>query len=128
MEDFLKLKIYCSQPEEIVAAKNAVVRTLPPNLRKALNKVFLTYLRLYDVEGVFERFNDRTVGMILAEFDGETGPAPIEEGEIDGMKFKLFAPRKQSEEPLWVLRYSQEMCRELPTLNCCTWGVNGDRK
>ena len=100
MEDFLKLKIYCSQPEEIVAAKNAVVRTLPPDLRKALNKVFLTYLRLYDVEGVFERFNDRTVGMILAEFDGETGPAPIEEGEIDGMKFKLFAPRTQSEEPL----------------------------
>jgi hypothetical protein len=92
MEDYMSLKIVCSTLNEIVSALNAITPRLPLDIRKRLVNVYLFYSRNFGIAGVFERLNDRSVAAILSEFEPENDQSPIEEGELNGVRFKLFAP------------------------------------
>jgi hypothetical protein len=97
MEDYLSIKIESLPGQGIVEATNDIIRTLPIELKRQVNKVFSAYLRLYGVDRVYECLNNRTIGEILVNFDPKEDTRPIEEGERDGTRWRLFrAPDSDS--------------------------------
>jgi hypothetical protein len=84
--------IACAGAQEIQDAVSKVVDQLPRDLARQLRGVRNEYLIAYGWEGVFERFNGRTVAQILAEFQEPAHPPIVASGEIGGMRYTLHAP------------------------------------
>ena len=88
------LVIACSGPEKIRDAINEVRAKLSPEYRKRLAKVerqFISFkLSGYDLEGLHQRMNNRTVAQIIAEYELEPGPTPITSGQVGGVKYELY--------------------------------------
>lgn len=95
MHDPETVRLTCSSPAEIVGTCNEAVKQLSPPLRDKLNQAFSSYLQRFGIEGVFKRFNNRTVPQILAERDFEESSI-IASGESDGVKWTLHdAPKHE---------------------------------
>ena len=64
-------------------------------MARQLRRVRNEYLIAYDWEGVFERFNGRTVAQVLAEYREPTHPPIVASGELDGVRYTLYAPPEE---------------------------------
>lgn len=96
--DLNAVRISCSGWEQIVDAVNNATRALPKEIRKRLGNIFSNYLALYDLEGTYDRMNNRSVEQIFAQYRSEEKPPPVISGEVDGMSFRLYeAPCPPSE-------------------------------
>lgn len=73
-----------------MAAIKAVMPKLSPDERMRLSAIELHYLRVLKQEGLYERFNNRTVGQIFAEVNPAMMPKLIASGKIDGISYQLF--------------------------------------
>ena len=82
--------LYSENWEEIVGAVNQVARQLPPEVRGQFNTIKLHYLAAYDVRGLYDRVNGRTVTQVIAEYGDQEGPEVVEEGERDGVRYTLY--------------------------------------
>jgi len=86
--------IACSGPAMIRDAINEAREKISPEFRKRLAKVerqFISFkLSGYDLEGLYQRMNNRSVAQILAESDLEPQPTPIASGQIGGVKYELY--------------------------------------
>jgi hypothetical protein len=68
---------------------------VPPEIKKKMTDIMINYITSFGPEGVFERFNNRSIAQILAEY--EPGQADvIASGEEQGVKWRL-TKRKGSE-------------------------------
>src|SRR5262249_50535374 len=92
MEDLTSQVFYCERWEDIVRKYNAVIKTLPTDVRKRFSEAFLAFLQKYEMEEVYERLNNRTIGSILAEYDAMEVSKPIASGEKDGVSWALYDP------------------------------------
>ena len=89
MIDPSQVEISCGSVDGIVGACNDAVLKLSPTLRMKLNQVFSMYLHRFEIEGVFERLNNRTVAQILAECDSKNSNV-VASGERDGTEWTLY--------------------------------------
>lgn len=97
-EEFMEKVFCCATEMGIVAEHNRIVPTLPLELRMRIHKIWTAYLVSGGIELIFERFNNRSIGTILAEFEEVKVQRPIVAGEIDGVRFALHeAPDKSKE-------------------------------
>src|SRR5438876_188705 len=83
-------QVLCEGPHDVVSAMNAIIPTLPPDVRSQLNNVKLSYLQRYGVGGLYDRVNRKTVATIIAEFDEGNALQQIASGEIEGVRYELF--------------------------------------
>ena len=90
MEDSVSHRISCEGSQDIVRAMNAVMPKLPRDVRKRLHRLVLKYLHLDDLEGLYQRVNNRTVEEILARIVPGDDPTPIASGEVDGLRYELY--------------------------------------
>jgi hypothetical protein len=74
-----------------------VVAGLSPDVARQLKGVRNEYLIAYGWEGVFERFNGRTVAQVLVEYREPTHPPIVASGEIDGIRYTLYAAPEEGE-------------------------------
>src|SRR5262245_12210612 len=98
MSDIDKIVVSCKSWEDIGAAVSEAKRALPLETKKRLTKIFSSYLVRYDLEGVYERMNNRTVAQIFAEYQPEDLPE-VASGEVGGVKYHLYEapPRRVSD-------------------------------
>lgn len=59
-------------------------------MSRQLNLVKMHYWQLYDIEGICERVNNRTVSQILAEYALMDEPTRIASGQIPSTIFPLW--------------------------------------
>ena len=85
-----EVTIHCKDPDSIVAAINDVMPKLPKDVRRALNRAKLRVLQRFGKQGLYERFNDRTVASLLEEFESESRFAPIDRGEMREVRYELY--------------------------------------
>lgn len=85
--------ISCSSWREIVTAYNQIIKELEPEVRQQLGSVMENYLLAFDLEGVYERLNGRTVAQVLAEYREAAAPPLICSGELDGLRYTLYDAR-----------------------------------
>lgn len=84
------IAINCGSPDHIIGAVNDISPGLPDSVSRQLNYIKLVYWQRYGEEGLFGRFNNRTIGEILAEFEAYDHAMPIASGEIDGLRYQLY--------------------------------------
>jgi hypothetical protein len=87
--------ISAANSQEISAACSNIVAQLAPDVARQLKGVRNEYLIAYGWEGVFERFNGRTVAQVLAQYQEPTHPPIVASGEIGGMRYTLCAPEEK---------------------------------
>lgn len=102
MVDYRKLVFRFNGVGTISAAQRELIVKLPQEERRRFNRVYQYYLMTYGPHGFVERMNNRTVESILAEadsiesilaeVDSIDAPSPIESGERDGVRYRLFKP------------------------------------
>src|SRR6516165_3262096 len=89
--------ISCANAQEIADACSNIVAQLAPDVARQLRGVRNEYLIAYGWEGVFERFNGRTVAQVIAEYQEPAHPPIIASGELGGMRYTLYAPEDEGE-------------------------------
>ena len=92
MMDYDQIVVSCSCSEQLVRAINDIILDLPKPQRAELNDIFTHYVSKYGLDGAFDRMNDQSVKAIFEEFERfEKEPiVPVKEGEMDGIRYKLF--------------------------------------
>jgi hypothetical protein len=96
MPDLTKLVFSGSNLQEFGASYSRIAAKLSVDVRRKLATVFKSYFIAHDLEGVYERFNGRSVAQVLDEYKQPETPAVIAEGEIDGVRYTLHdAPPKR---------------------------------
>jgi hypothetical protein len=91
--------ISCADAQEIADACSNIVAQLAPDVARQLKGVRNEYLIAYGWEGVFERFNGRTVAQILAEYREPAHPPIGASGELGGLRYTLYAaPEEEGEQ------------------------------
>ena len=90
MADPVSHRISCERSQDIVRAMNAVMPKLPRDVGDRLDKLKLRYLQLDDLEGLYQRVNNRTVEEILAHIAPGDDPTAIASGEVDGLRYELY--------------------------------------
>src|SRR5262245_40749985 len=76
---------------------NSLIVTLPYSLRKRVSEVVLSYLVAYSDEETRKRLSGRTVAQVLADYQPPPGRAVVESGEVDGVRYTLYAPPSDQE-------------------------------
>src|SRR6516162_7358432 len=77
---------------------SAVLRALPPEIRKQLREISMEYTSLYGFDGLFQRIHTKSVAQIFREYE-PLDVKPIASGESEGVRFKLFkAPMSQTQD------------------------------
>jgi hypothetical protein len=89
--------ISCANAQEIQATCSKILDQLARNVARQLRGVRNEYLIAYGWEGVFERFNGRTVAQVIAEYQEPAHPPIIASGELGGMRYTLYAPEDEGE-------------------------------
>ncbi len=82
--------IACAGPEAVVGAMNALMPQLAPEIQKRLNEIKLSYLMRYNLIGLYERVNNKTIETVLAEYLSEPETNVIASGEKDGLRYELL--------------------------------------
>ena len=99
MSDYLKIRVSGATLNEFANAYTAALESAPPDVKKRLHTVRTNYLGAYGLDGFHKKLNNLTVKEILDKEQEaqETGRSNlITEGEVDGLRFKLFdAPKKK---------------------------------
>jgi hypothetical protein len=90
MVDVESPMIICKSALEVVGTMNALMPKLPPDVRKQLNMIKLSYLQRYGVDGLHSRVNDRTVAAILTEFQEADLLRQVKSDDFDGIHVDLF--------------------------------------
>ena len=89
--------ISCASSQEMQDVCSNMVAQLSPEVARKLKGVRNEYLIAYGWEGVFERFNGRTVAQIIAEYKEPDHPPIVTSGELDGLRYTLYAPPDEKE-------------------------------
>ena len=92
MEDPTSQVFSCERWEDMGRIRNAILATLPPDIRKRFSQAFSAFFHKYEMEEMYERLNNRTIASILAEYDTMEVPKPIASGEKDGVSWALYDP------------------------------------
>jgi hypothetical protein len=99
MTDPGDMVLSCTDRQRIVGAMNRIMPLLPPEIRRRLNAIKMSYLAAYGVEGLYDRVNGRSVAQVLAEYQEPAGLSMIAEGERDGVRFKLYDSPRSTKDP-----------------------------
>jgi hypothetical protein len=90
--------ISCPNAQEMAATCSNILAQLSPDVARQLRGVRNEYLIAYGWEGVFERFNGRTVAQVIAEYEEPTHPPIVASGELGGVRYTLYeAPEGKGE-------------------------------
>ena len=89
MQGLESVIVRCETWRGIVGAVNRASNMLSDEASKQLGAIFSSYLARYDVEGTYERMNNRSVAQIFAELQPED-VREIASGEVDGVRYRLF--------------------------------------
>jgi hypothetical protein len=89
--------ISCPNAEEMAATCGNILAQLSPDVARQLRAVRNEYLIASGWEGVFERFNGRTVAQVLAEYQELPKPPIVASGEIGGMRYTLYEAPEEEE-------------------------------
>lgn len=93
----LELMISCDDPETIFRSIDNVCPHLDKVTFRNLDRIALQLFQKHGKEGLLKRFNNRTVGSLLQEYEEILKIQPIVSGEINGMKYELYpAPDETS--------------------------------
>lgn len=87
--------ISCPGPGAVVGVMNALIPQLAPEIRRRLNEIKLSYLMRYNLIGLYERVNNKTIETVLAEYLGEPESDVIASGEKDGLRYELLDLRSK---------------------------------
>ena len=93
-----KLTVSCDCADAIVGAINELMPKLPKEVRRTFNRIKLELLHQFGKEGLFERVNNQTVASVLEAFDATGSGAPIERGELEGVKYELYEESQRENE------------------------------
>lgn len=86
------ITISCSDPNRIVGELDRLMPQLSRDVCRTLNSIKIQLLAHVGKEGLHQRVNNRTVEEVIAEFGSTNSLTIIEEGELDGTKYKLYGP------------------------------------
>ena len=88
--------VSCGDPEHIVGALNSLIPSVSPELRRQFNLVKVTLLQRFGTVGLHARTNGRRVSEILETEWEDCNPEPIDSGEIEGVRYKLYESPEQA--------------------------------
>ena len=98
MHDLESLRVSGASAEDFLANFSSVVDPLPRETRKRLRAIRNTYIIAYDLNGAFERMNNRSLAQIIAEYQ-EPDMKPVASGEVDGVRYELFdSPSREGQQ------------------------------
>lgn len=83
--------ISCPDAQEMAATCSRIIADLAPDVARQLKEVRNEYLIAYGWDGVFERFNGRTVAQVIAEYREPSRPPIVTSGQLGGMRYTLYA-------------------------------------
>jgi hypothetical protein len=93
MIDLDSLRLDCPTLEGFSEALTRIQQALPPELRPHFREILGSYFLSFDIDGMYERLNNRTVAQIFAEYKpGE--PQVLASGEVDGVRYQLSEPAR----------------------------------
>jgi hypothetical protein len=95
MTDFAQFVLAGSTIQEVGGAYNEVISKLPPERKKRLSAILKDSFGAYGLDGVVERFKNRTIAQIFAEYQ-PVNRKPIASGEQDGVRYALYDPSEKS--------------------------------
>ena len=96
MDNFNDILIFGPDFNKFSHSLTAAMNSVPRHITKHLRQIFSAYFSRGAFDLVYSRMNDRTVGQILAEFDGAASE-PMAKGEVDGVEYRLYdAPKDDS--------------------------------
>ena len=87
--DPLTLKLSCASLKEFIAAYNALVSELPPEVATRLSQILTDYSASHGIHGAFERMANQTVTQIISAYS-PSNLTPHEAGEIDGLRWEFY--------------------------------------
>jgi hypothetical protein len=90
--------IECSDPKNIVKIANGIMLKLSQSVKRPFNMIKLRILAEFGVDGLYERFNGKSVASILAEFESLADVQPVESGEKDDVHYALYDPPRPKAE------------------------------
>jgi hypothetical protein len=89
MRDPMTFLIRSENADSIIGAMDAMMPEIPTEFRRQFATIKMRYWRLYGMQGLFDRVNNKTVQQVLEEFEG-TSPKPIASGKIGEISYELF--------------------------------------
>ena len=96
-----EIRVTCEDPQRIIGAINKIMpevtRRYSRQFARQLNEIKLDYLQSYDLQGLYERTNNRTVEQIMAEYQPCDRTQTVASGEVDGVQFRLTQRRSDGE-------------------------------
>ncbi|WDI42617.1 hypothetical protein [Bremerella sp. P1] len=92
------LIVECDDPEKIIRAVNNLMPKMPSDLRVPISVLMLDIVGMHGKQGLYDRFNNRSIASLISEYRDQFDIRPIVEGERDGVKFQLFEdPNKRDQ-------------------------------
>jgi len=87
--------IQCDEPDKIGGVVNRIVQGLPSDIRRPFDMIKLSVLTMEGVEGLFRRFNGKSVGDILTEYATLTEAVPERSGQVGEFQYQLYGPPRE---------------------------------
>jgi hypothetical protein len=89
MGEFEDIVLSCAKWQDLPRAYAEINVALPADIKKRMTDIMVNYLARFGPQGVFDRFNNRTISQILAEYDpGQI--QPVKSGVVDGVRYALY--------------------------------------
>ena len=88
--------ITCSDPELIYRSIQNFGPRLQKTTRRNLLRIADHLYGLHGKQGLFDRFNNRTIESLLQEYESILQIRPIASGELDGMTYELYDSPSQT--------------------------------
>jgi len=85
-----ELIITSESPEAMVAAFQEVMPHLQKDVRRQLVHLMMSVMMSEGDQGLFRRFNGRSVAEVIAASQEILRVAPIATGEVDGLRYQVF--------------------------------------
>jgi hypothetical protein len=94
MADINDIFFKCAKLEEIPATWNKGKDALAAEVQKDMRAIMIDYFERFGPQGVFERFNNRSIAQIIAEYaPGQA--AVIDSGEMQGVKWRVTRAKSE---------------------------------
>ena len=90
MNNPFDLIVRSDDPDNMISAFQIVIREVPREVRRKLVHIMMSVAMTDGNEGLFHRFNGRSVAEILENSKESLESQPIASGEVEGVRFELF--------------------------------------
>lgn len=90
----------CEGPHVVIGAMSKIMPELPLDVGKQWNSIKWNYFNRFGREGLYERVNNKTIAVALAEATDIEEPRVVESGRQGGLCFQLYAAPDEKAENL----------------------------